>query len=1117
MRVCWVFNIHEPLFFSAITNTGASVALDGATNIVGSKDLPITITFSEAIDATTATTANIKLYKGSVGGVLVPLAAPAVDAAKTTVKVKTLAKLDDSTAYTLVIGTGITNAAGTALGAEKTYAFTTGSAAYVVLGAGTIVQGPTQLAFDTVVNANVTGNLTIDAQFNKDLLASSVTAQNVKLYNITDSKYVINPAAIQGTDTARITTSVNGLEANKNYRIEIGAGLLDFTGASVVPTNIEFTTFAAVGVAVGSVTQGDYTTGLNATTVWPKLTSGMLDQINPAPQNPVKFYVKLNSNAPINETTITASTVKLERWDVAKNVSLGAAEATLTYNSTFKNIEIVPKADLADGANYRLTVVKDGIKDVYGNKIAESITNFKTFDLTAPALTGVQFRQGASAFAAATSGMTGVNAAEVNSFKFVFSEKIGVVDYKRTGADAPVAINATNSIAAALATSKGKLMAGETISIYDNAADATIKGAATLAQSADQKEITLTIPAGVLTKGKTYTLYVAGKNGLPTGSLITDTGANATNPAAIPAGANAYIIADVTDGAANANRMADTYQFSFVTADADQTPPTISSVKVGTTSANAVAFSEKIFDASTAAPSTKIFFEGSEKIAAEGGIPVDIYDVTGSAAIAIDDVAVTGNPTVTGVQAIGTTNLVVSATANFSVGKLYKINTLDNYFVVTKIVDGNNLTIAAPLTVATAGAEVVHEVAGITFDVSATGKVMTVDLANLKSAGAVLAGDKEYRVNVNTKLADLAGNNLASAGAPYSFVVDSATNTVTKIEASVAVEAAPSTSLPNNAVIKGSNFLVTFGEDYDANSVSASTITIKNSAGTAVDCAITFPTATTVLLDPNADLTPGETYTVEVNGVKSKIGNTFKTYRATAIVADTTAPKVSAITPADGAVSIAVNSGVTIKFDKPLDPATAVKANFMVSKNANLGTPMDATVTYDSATNTVTVKPASFMEKGTVYYVGIDETKVKGDNGVAVGTTAAKVLGSFTTANVAIAPKITSATMYKGAADAHTMVITFEVPTGATLTGQDNTTYLFGGTTWDGTATYTADLSAGAVSTTLTAISDVNAALVTSNVSTIAVNAEAVAAKALKDVNGVLFDTTPVKITKVGW
>jgi methionine-rich copper-binding protein CopC len=360
---------------------------------------------------------------------------------------------------------------------------------------------------------------------------------------------------------------------------------------------------------------------------------------------------------------------------------------------------------------------------------------------------------------------------------------------------------------------------------------------------------------------------------------------------------------------------------------------------------------------------------------------------------------------------------------------------------------------------------------------------------------------------------------LVSAGAPYSFVVDSALNTVTKIEASVAVEATPSTQLPNNAVIKGTNFLVTFGEDYDANSISASTITIKDSAGTAVDCAITFPTAKTVLLDPNADLTPGETYTVEVNGVKSKIGNTFKTYRATAIVADTTAPKVSAITPADGAVSIAVNSGVTIKFDKPLDPATVIKANFMVSKNANLSAPMDATVTYDSATNTVTVKPASFMEKGTVYYVGINETTVKGANGVAVNAngSATKALGSFTTANVAIAPKITSATMYKGAADAHTMVITFEVPTGATLTGQDKTTYLFGGTTWDGTATYTADLSAGAVSTTLTGISDAHAALVTSNVSTIAVNAEAVAAKALKDVNGVLFDTTPVKITKVGW
>ncbi|MCB5288488.1 MAG: hypothetical protein LHW64_11915, partial [Candidatus Cloacimonetes bacterium] len=371
------------------------------------------------------------------------------------------------------------------------------------------------------------------------------------------SKYIANPVSLNG-NTIEYRSTVNTLEGNKEYRLEIGAGVLDFTGAPVAPTQLSFTTYSQVGISAVAYAKSDYTSNLADETVWPKLTSGTLDQTSPAPQQPVKFYVKLTSNGAIDETSIM---------------------------------------------------------------------------------------------------------------------------------------------------------------IWDYTANQAIKGAASVSYSADTKAVTLTIPANLLAKGQTYAIYLAGKNGLP-----------ANTPTTLAATNNVYPFADITDnGKGNNNRMTDTYLFSFSTASNDTVAPKLSSVKYGTSIETATAFPDTLYNAKTAATSTKVYYTFDEKVTLKSGVPVTIYDVTGSAAWALKDDTALGVPATAADAAVGATTLTVNALDSFVVGNVYKSGT--NYFVVTAksaATGGGTITISQPLTADLAGGPTaVTTVPGLSVDVSTTGKVLT--------------------------------------------------------------------------------------------------------------------------------------------------------------------------------------------------------------------------------------------------------------------------------------------------------------------------------------------------------------------------------------------------------
>jgi hypothetical protein len=77
---------------------------------------------------------------------------------------------------------------------------------------------------------------------------------------------------------------------------------------------------------------------------------------------------------------------------------------------------------------------------------------------------------------------------------------------------------------------------------------------------------------------------------------------------------------------------------------------------------------------------------------------------------------------------------------------------------------------------------------------------------------------------------------------------------------------------------------------------------------------------------------------------------------------DTRAPRVTSVSPADGATGVPVASKVTATFDEPVDPATVTSQTFQLRNGS--GTVVGASVAYNAETLTATLTPSSPIAYG---------------------------------------------------------------------------------------------------------------------------------------------------------
>jgi hypothetical protein len=172
-----------------------------------------------------------------------------------------------------------------------------------------------------------------------------------------------------------------------------------------------------------------------------------------------------------------------------------------------------------------------------------------------------------------------------------------------------------------------------------------------------------------------------------------------------------------------------------------------------------------------------------------------------------------------------------------------------------------------------------------------------------------------------------------------------------------------------------SNMTATFTEDVVPSSLS---FVLRDAAGATVPAVFSYNTATfTATLDPNSALAYNTTYTVTASGAKDAAGNVMVSTAwsfSTAVGPDLTPPAVIAHSPAAGSPNVLLGSNLRATFDQAIDPSTLV---FEVRSSANQL--FTGTVTYDAATRTATLDPATPLAPSSVHTVTVRAADLAGN------------------------------------------------------------------------------------------------------------------------------------------
>lgn len=208
--------------------------VSGATGVPINSN--ITVTFSEAMDATTINSTNFTLANGgSVAGIVT------YDANTYTATFNPNANLANSTLYTFTVGTGVKDVAQNAMAAQDQWTFTTASATDVteptLNGTKVPSSGATSVSVNTTVSAVFSEALdptTVNSTTCK-LMQGSTQVEAAVTYDNTTFKVMLTPVmalAYNTTYTPTFTTDIkdvagNALAAQQTWNFTTLQGVLD--------------------------------------------------------------------------------------------------------------------------------------------------------------------------------------------------------------------------------------------------------------------------------------------------------------------------------------------------------------------------------------------------------------------------------------------------------------------------------------------------------------------------------------------------------------------------------------------------------------------------------------------------------------------------------------------------------------------------------------------------------------------------------------------------------------------------------------------------------------------------------------------------------------------------
>ncbi len=258
-------------------------------------------------------------------------------------------------------------------------------------------------------------------------------------------------------------------------------------------------------------------------------------------------------------------------------------------------------------------------------------------------------------------------------------------------------------------------------------------------------------------------------------------------------------------------------------------------------------------------------------------------------------------------------------------------------------------------------------------------------------AATSLAPNTLCRASVSTAAKDSLGLALAN-----DFVWTFSTGALpdnTAPQVSATINANGATGVAINTAVGA-----TFSEAMDPATINASTFSFKQGTS-AVPGSISYAGLNAVFT-PAAVLSPNTTYTATItSGAKDLAGNALANNYVwnwtTAALADSTAPTVTLVNPADAAVNVAINSSVNATFSKAMDPLTINTASFTLAG-------VTGTVGFNEISRIATFTPAAPLANDTSY----SATITSASKDLAGNALTTNKVWTFRTAAAAVVPVV---------------------------------------------------------------------------------------------------------------
>ena len=199
------------------------------------------------------------------------------------------------------------------------------------------------------------------------------------------------------------------------------------------------------------------------------------------------------------------------------------------------------------------------------------------------------------------------------------------------------------------------------------------------------------------------------------------------------------------------------------------------------------------------------------------------------------------------------------------------------------------------------------------------------------------------QVVLDSTAQDMYGNFLASFSGAFTMA-GSIVNTPAAVQA--VNPALSATQVPLNTVIQ-----IEYNQQLNSSTVAYPAVALYDSTNTLVSTTLSLTGNGQVInIAPNSNLTAGSTYSVQIQFVLNIDGAPVQRFNmafTTGAASDSTAPNVLTVAPPNSAINVGTNAGVSVNFDKAINPVSVTGSSIQLSGGSVTEVPSSISFTTD--------------------------------------------------------------------------------------------------------------------------------------------------------------------------